>query len=57
MICPTGEAKYFCKGDWTANSLICPAGNQIELLEEISLSERRTEGRNNPKFAAKPIDA
>jgi hypothetical protein len=18
MICPTGEAKYFCKGDWTA---------------------------------------
>jgi len=17
MICPTGEAKYFCKGDWT----------------------------------------
>ena len=23
MICPTGEAKYFCKGDWT---LICPTG-------------------------------
>jgi hypothetical protein len=19
MICPTGEAKYFCKGDWTRN--------------------------------------
>src|SRR5260370_1190477 len=19
MICPTGEAKYFCKGDWTAS--------------------------------------
>jgi hypothetical protein len=26
MICPTGEAKYFCKGDWTGNSLICPSG-------------------------------
>jgi hypothetical protein len=23
MICPTGEAKYFCKGDWTQN---CPTG-------------------------------
>jgi hypothetical protein len=39
------------------NSLICPSGNQIELLEEISLSEQRPEARNNPKFAAKPIDA
>jgi hypothetical protein len=57
MICPTGEAKYFCKQGWTANSLICPSGNQIELLEEISLSEPRTEGRNKAKFAAKPIEA
>jgi hypothetical protein len=57
MICPTGEAKYFCKGDRTANLLICPSGNQIELLEEIGLSERRTEGRNKAKFAAKLIDA
>src|SRR5712664_1438824 len=40
MICPSGEAKYFCKQGWTTNSLICPSGNQIELLEEISLSER-----------------
>src|ERR1700730_3331280 len=23
MICPTGEAKYFCKGDWTQK---CPTG-------------------------------
>ena len=29
MICPTGEAKYFCKGDWTANSLICPSGKSL----------------------------
>src|ERR1700694_1586367 len=26
VICPTGEAKYFCKWGWTANSLICPSG-------------------------------
>src|SRR6267154_6094878 len=26
VICPTPEAKYFCKGGWTANSLICPSG-------------------------------
>src|ERR1700682_4444735 len=57
MICPTGEAKYFCKGGWTANSLICPWGNQIELLEEISLSEQRPEARNKAKFAAKPSAA
>src|ERR1700676_1539240 len=57
MICPTGKAKYFCKGGWTANSLICPWGNQIELLEEISLSEQRPEARNKAKLAAKPIAA
>jgi hypothetical protein len=26
MICPTGEAKYFCKGDWTALSTNRPTG-------------------------------
>jgi hypothetical protein len=40
-----------------SKSVICPSGNQIELLEEISLSERRIEGRHNPKLAAKPIEA
>src|SRR5258707_15226599 len=29
MICPTGEAKYFCKGDWTAQ-------NQIEKSQQIA---------------------
>jgi hypothetical protein len=24
------KQKYFCKRGWTANSLICPSGNQIE---------------------------
>jgi hypothetical protein len=26
MICPTGEAKYFCKGDWTGFSTARPSG-------------------------------
>jgi hypothetical protein len=26
MICPTGEAKYFCKGDWTHDSTNRPTG-------------------------------
>jgi hypothetical protein len=36
MICPTGEAKYFCEWGWTANSLICPSGNSIESLQQIT---------------------
>jgi hypothetical protein len=27
MICPTGEAKYFCKGDSTQK---CPTGKSLE---------------------------
>src|SRR5260370_10806315 len=27
-----GEAEYFSKGDWTANSLICPSGNSIDFF-------------------------
>jgi ArsR family transcriptional regulator, arsenate/arsenite/antimonite-responsive transcriptional repressor len=30
------EEKYFCKWDWTANSLICPSGNQIDLKGDFS---------------------
>jgi hypothetical protein len=26
LICPSGEAKYFRKQDWTRSSLICPSG-------------------------------
>src|SRR6266851_2918616 len=29
MICPTGEAKYFCKGDWTGR-------NRLNLKENFS---------------------
>ena len=29
MICPTGEAKYFCKGDWTGFSTARPSGKSI----------------------------
>src|SRR5713226_5337928 len=31
MICPTGEAKYFCKGDSTQK---CPAGKSLEPLDQ-----------------------
>src|SRR5882672_6347175 len=29
MICPTGEAKYFCKGDWTRNWPDRPSGKSV----------------------------
>src|SRR5216684_3240071 len=45
MICPTGEAKYFCKGDWTPNSLICPSGRSIR--EPVVIRGTRAEA-NTP---------
>ena len=30
MICPTGEAKYFCKGDWTGKLQRRPTGKSLE---------------------------
>jgi hypothetical protein len=30
MICPTGEAKYFCKGDWTGKSEPRPTGKSVQ---------------------------
>jgi len=38
MICPTGEAKYFCKGDSTQK---CPTGKSLEPLLSPVLSLRR----------------
>jgi hypothetical protein len=29
MICPMGEAKYFCKGDWTGFSTARPSGKSL----------------------------
>jgi hypothetical protein len=29
MICPTGEAKYFCKWDWTGKSERRPTGKSL----------------------------
>ncbi len=29
MICPTGEAKYFCKGGWTGFSTARPSGKSL----------------------------
>jgi hypothetical protein len=29
MICPTGEAKYFCKGDWTGFWTARPSGKSL----------------------------
>src|SRR5882672_9518045 len=33
MICPTGEVKYFCKGDSTQK---CPTGKSLEQIRRIS---------------------
>jgi hypothetical protein len=33
MICPTGEAKYFCKGDSTALSTKRPTGKSPDGVE------------------------
>jgi hypothetical protein len=36
MICPTGEAKYFCKQGWTPLSTNCPTGKSLNCaLSEI----------------------
>jgi hypothetical protein len=39
MICPTGEAKYFCKQGWTSLSTNRPTGKSLEplLLSVLSL--------------------
>jgi hypothetical protein len=39
MICPTGEAKYFCKEGWTPLSTNRPTGKSLEplLLPVLSL--------------------
>jgi hypothetical protein len=41
MICPTGEAKYFCKRGWTANSLICPSGKSHRSVSTIFAARAR----------------
>jgi hypothetical protein len=38
MICPTGEAKYFCKRDSTALSTNRPTGKSLDCGERILLS-------------------
>jgi hypothetical protein len=40
MICPTGETKYFCKGDWTGFGVICPSGGFVESAQQFCLSRR-----------------
>jgi hypothetical protein len=35
MICPTGEAKYFYKWGWTANSLICLSGKSVHFSPSL----------------------
>jgi hypothetical protein len=34
MICPTGEAKYFCKRGWTQK---CPTGKSLDCGENTFL--------------------
>jgi hypothetical protein len=33
LICPTGEAEYFCKRGWT---LICPTGGDLPVGQELA---------------------
>src|ERR1700730_8320416 len=37
MICPTGEAKYFCKWGWTPLSTNCPTGKSLDCRENTFL--------------------
>jgi hypothetical protein len=37
MICPTGEAKYFCKWGWTPLSTNCPTGKSLDCDENTFL--------------------
>jgi hypothetical protein len=32
LICPTSEAKYFCKWGWTQGSKNCPTGKSLKLF-------------------------
>src|ERR1700716_3347548 len=40
MICPTGEAKYFCKRGWTRGSVNCPSGKSVTLASAISIDAK-----------------
>ena len=39
LIWVSGEEKYFCERDWTANSLICPSGKSVDLSAVTSTSQ------------------
>jgi hypothetical protein len=53
MICPTGEAKYFCKGDWTAQiRLIC--FNKSHFRSGSNPAARPSRGRRNHLDARSP---
>src|SRR5450755_5038317 len=51
MICPTGEAKYFCKGDSTQK---CPTGKSLHGSESTSVVSRM---EINPSFRGAPLGA
>jgi hypothetical protein len=40
MICPTGEAKYFCKQGWTRLSTSRPTGKSLDCGENTFLVSR-----------------
>jgi len=40
MICPTGEAKYFCKWGWTPLSTNCPSGKSLDCGKNTFLVSR-----------------
>jgi hypothetical protein len=55
MICPTGEAKYFCKGGWTQN---CPTGKspRREPIPLVPDAVQRSPGDANGSRECAPDD-
>jgi hypothetical protein len=39
MICPTGEAKYFCKGDWTGGITLIRFNKFADTRKQDPLAE------------------
>jgi hypothetical protein len=46
MICPTGEAKYFCEGDWTGG---------ITLIRFNKFAGTRTRLQPHEAFSVEPL--
>src|ERR1700736_6513027 len=56
MICPTGEAEYFCKGGWTAKSLICPSGKSVQPCQRSQIVGRNSVAYCTDRFTELAVE-